>query len=101
VLYDKLELAQKNIADHTSSQRKRKARVVSEYAAMARSIIRKKFQQLQEAAIAERVIEEKAAQSAKSERVKDPEPMSTSAAIGKTRKTDANLVPAATGRCEM
>jgi hypothetical protein len=72
VLYDKLELAQKNIADHASAQRKRKSRVVSEYAAMARSIIRKKFQQLQEAAIAERVIEEKAAQNAKSERVKDP-----------------------------
>ncbi|KAK3153021.1 hypothetical protein QOZ80_2BG0166620 [Eleusine coracana subsp. coracana] len=97
VLHENLELGQKNIADHISAQRKRKARVVSEYAVMARSIIRKKFQQLQEAAIAERVIEEKAAKNVKSERVKDPEPISTSTATGKTQKTDASLVAAASG----
>uniref|UniRef100_A0A0A9ECZ6 MutS2 and Smr-associated SH3 domain-containing protein n=1 Tax=Arundo donax TaxID=35708 RepID=A0A0A9ECZ6_ARUDO len=94
-LHNNLELAQKNIVDHTSAQRKRKARVVSEYAVMARSIIRKKFQQFQESAIAERVIEEeKAAKNAKSERMKDPEPTSTSA-IAKTQKTDTNLDAAA------
>ncbi|TVU32050.1 hypothetical protein EJB05_23766, partial [Eragrostis curvula] len=97
VLHDNLELAQKNIADHTSAQSKRKARVVSEYAVMARSIIRKKFQELQEAAIAERMIEEeKAAKNTKSERVKDPEPIGNSA-IGKTQKTDTKLVAAANG----
>ncbi|CAN6287763.1 unnamed protein product [Urochloa humidicola] len=90
-LQNNLELAQKNIVDHTSAQRKRKARVISEYAVMARSIIRKKFQQFQESAIAERVKEEeKAANNAKSERVKDPMPPST-AAMEMTQNTDAKL----------
>jgi hypothetical protein len=80
-----LELAQRNIVDHTSAQRKRKARVISEYAVMARSIIRKKFQQFQESAIAERVKEEEKAVDAKSESVKDPMPTSTTA-MGKTVK---------------
>ncbi|XP_022678837.1 uncharacterized protein LOC101779329 isoform X6 [Setaria italica] len=94
-LHNNLELAQKNIVDHTSAQRKRRVRVISEYAVMARSIIRKKFQQFQESAIAERVKEEeKAANNAKSERVKDPIP-STTAAIGKTQNTDNNLGAAA------
>ncbi|WVZ59565.1 hypothetical protein U9M48_009687 [Paspalum notatum var. saurae] len=93
-LHNNLELAQKNIVDHTSAQRKRKARVISEYAVMARSIIRKKFQQLQESAIAERVKEEeKAANNAKSARMKDPVPAST--AIGKTQNTDTDLGTAA------
>ena len=91
-----MELAQKNIVDHTSAQRKRKARVISEYAVMARSIIRKKFQQLQESAMTERVKEEaKAANNAKSERVKDPVP--ASAAVGKTQNTDTDLGTAANG----
>ncbi|CAN6323531.1 unnamed protein product [Urochloa humidicola] len=90
-LQNNLELAQKNIVDHTSAQRKRKARVISEYAVMARSIIRKKFQQFQESTIAERVKEEeKAANNAKSERVKDPMPPST-AAMEMTQNTDAKL----------
>jgi len=89
-----LELAQRNIVDHTSAQRKRKARVISEYAVMARSIIRKKFQQFQESAIAERVKEEKAADNAISERVKDHMPTST-AAMGKAHNTDTNLATAA------
>ncbi|XP_062205323.1 uncharacterized protein LOC133907323 [Phragmites australis] len=93
-LHNNLELAQKNIVDHTSAQRKRKARVVSEYAVMARSIIRKKFQQFQESAIAERAKEEEAAKNAKSERVKDPVPASTSV-IGKTQNTDTILDAAA------
>uniref|UniRef100_A0A0A9GSY1 Uncharacterized protein n=1 Tax=Arundo donax TaxID=35708 RepID=A0A0A9GSY1_ARUDO len=93
-LHNNLELAQKNIVDHTSAQRKRKARVVSEYAVMARSIIGKKFQQFQESAIAERVIEEKAAKNAKSERMKEPEPTSNPA-IGKTQRTDTDLDAAA------
>ncbi|KAJ1294888.1 hypothetical protein BS78_01G180700 [Paspalum vaginatum] len=89
-LHNNLELAQKNIVDHTSAQRKRKARVISEYAVMARSIIRKKFQQLQESAMAERVKEEeKAANNVKSVRVKDPVPAST--AIGKTQNKDTDL----------
>jgi len=90
-----LELAQRNIVDHTSAQRKRKARVISEYAVMARSIIRKKFQQFQESAIAERVKEEeKAADNAKSERVKDHMPTST-AAMGKAHNTDTDLATSA------
>ncbi|OEL31123.1 Endonuclease MutS2 [Dichanthelium oligosanthes] len=94
-LHNNLEMAQKNIVDHTSAQRKRKARVISEYAVMARSIIRKKFQQFQESAIAERVKEEeKAANNAKSERVKDPVPAIT-ASMGKTQSTDTNLDAAA------
>nr|CAB3499180.1 unnamed protein product [Digitaria exilis] len=94
-LHNTLELAQKNIVDHTSAQRKRRARVISEYAVMARSIIRKKFQQFQESAIAERVREEeKAVNNAKSERVKDPVPAST-AAMAKTQNTDTNLGAAA------
>lgn len=93
-----MELAQKNIVDHTSSQRKRKARVISEYAVMARSIIRKKFQQFQESAIAERVKEEeKAADNAKSERVKYPMPASI-AAVGMAQNTDNNLGAAANGK---
>ncbi|PUZ38332.1 hypothetical protein GQ55_9G188100 [Panicum hallii var. hallii] len=93
-LHNNLELAQRNIVDHTSAQRKRKARVISEYAVMARSIIRKKFQQLQESAIAERVKEEEKAVDAKSESVKDPMPTSTTA-MGKAQKTDTNLATAA------
>ncbi|KAG2537070.1 hypothetical protein PVAP13_9NG244600 [Panicum virgatum] len=93
-LHNNLELAQRKILDHTSAQRKRKARVISEYAVMARSIIRKKFQQFQESAIAERVKEEKAADNAKSERVKDHMPTST-AAMGKAHNTDTNLATAA------
>ncbi|CAD6213158.1 unnamed protein product [Miscanthus lutarioriparius] len=90
-LHNNLELAQKNIVDHTSAQRKRKARVISEYAVMARSIIRKKFQQFQESAIAERLKEEeKAVNDAKSDRVKDPVLANTSA-IGKTQNIDTNL----------
>jgi hypothetical protein len=93
-----LELAQKNIVDHISTQRKRRARVISEYAVMARSIIRKKFQQFQESAIAERVKEEeKAANNAKSERIKDLMP-STTAATEKTQNTDNNLGAAADGK---
>lgn len=92
-----MELAQRNIVDHTSAQRKRKARVISEYAVMARSIIRKKFQQFQESAIAERVKEEEKAVDAKSERVKDPMPTSTTA-MGKAQKTDTNLATAADGK---
>jgi len=95
-----LELAQRNIVDHTSAQRKRKARVISEYAVMARSIIRKKFQQFQESAIAERVKEEeKAADNAKSERVKDHMPTST-AAMGKAHNTDTDLATSADGKDE-
>jgi len=89
-LHNNLELAQKNIVDHTSAQRKRKARVISEYAVMARSIIRKKFQQLQESAIAERLKEEKAVNDAKSDTVKDHVLANTSA-IGKTQNIDTNL----------
>ncbi|PUZ38335.1 hypothetical protein GQ55_9G188100 [Panicum hallii var. hallii] len=98
-LHNNLELAQRNIVDHTSAQRKRKARVISEYAVMARSIIRKKFQQLQESAIAERVKEEEKAVDAKSESVKDPMPTSTTA-MGKAQKTDTNLATAADGKDE-
>ncbi|CAN6317896.1 unnamed protein product [Urochloa humidicola] len=94
-LHNNLEMAQKNIVDHTSAQRKRKARVISEYAVMARSIIRKKFQQFQESALAERVKEEKAVKDTKSERVNNPMPPST-AAMGMTQNTDAKL-GAATG----
>ncbi|XP_066373687.1 uncharacterized protein [Miscanthus floridulus] len=90
-LHNNLELAQKNIVDHTSAQRKRKARVISEYAVMARSIIRKKFQQFQESAIAERLNEEeKAVNDAKSDRVKDPVLANTST-IGKTQNIDTTL----------
>ena len=97
-LHNNLELAQRNIVDHTSAQRKRKARVISEYAVMARSIIRKKFQQFQESAIAERVKEEeKAADNAKSERVKDHMPTST-AAMGKAHNTDTDLATSADGK---
>lgn len=97
-LHNNLELAQKNIVDHTSAQRKRKARVISEYAVMARSIIRKKFQQFQESAIAERVKEEeKAGNDAKSDRVKDPVPANTSA-TGKIQNIDINLDTAANGK---
>lgn len=90
-LHNNLELAQKSIVDHTSAQRKRKARVISEYAVMARSIIRKKFQQFQESAIAERVKEEEnAVNDAKSDRVKDPMPANTSA-IGNIQNIDTSL----------
>lgn len=93
-----MELAQKSIVDHTSAQRKRKARVISEYAVMARSIIRKKFQQFQESAIAERVKEEEnAVNDAKSDRVKDPMPANTSA-IGKIQNIDTSLGMSATGK---
>ena len=64
---------------------------------MARSIIRKKFQQFQESAIAERVKEEKAADNAKSERVKDHMPTST-AAMGKAHNTDTDLATSADGK---
>jgi len=95
-----LELAQKNIVDHTSSQRKRKARVISEYAVMARSIIPKKFQQFQESAIAERLKEEeKAVNDAKSDRVKDPVLANTSA-IGKTQNIDTTLGMATNGKVQ-
>lgn len=97
-LHNNLELAQKSIVDHTSAQRKRKARVISEYAVMARSIIRKKFQQFQESAIAERVKEEEnAVNDAKSDRVKDPMPANTSA-IGKIQNIDTSLGMSATGK---
>lgn len=94
-----MELAQKNIVDHTSAQRKRKARVISEYAVMARSIIRKKFQQLQESAIAERLKEEKAVNDAKSDTVKDHVLANTSA-IGKTQNIDTNLGMATNGKVQ-
>ncbi|KAL6903546.1 hypothetical protein ACP4OV_004359 [Aristida adscensionis] len=93
-LHDNLELAQKNIVDHASAQRKRKTRVVSEYAVMARSIIRKKFQQFQETAIAERVIEEKAMKNVESEREKNQQLMGTSA-IENTQKANSNVASAA------
>ncbi|XP_066373675.1 uncharacterized protein [Miscanthus floridulus] len=97
-LHNNLELAQKNIVDHTSAQRKRKARVISEYAVMARSIIRKKFQQFQESAIAERLNEEeKAVNDAKSDRVKDPVLANTST-IGKTQNIDTTLGMATNGK---
>ena len=93
-----MELAQKSIVDHTSAQRKRKARVISEYAVMARSIIRKKFQQFQESAIAERVKEEEnAVNDAKSDRVKDPMPANTSA-IGNIQNIDTSLGMTANGK---
>uniref|UniRef100_A0A0E0EZS3 DNA mismatch repair proteins mutS family domain-containing protein n=1 Tax=Oryza meridionalis TaxID=40149 RepID=A0A0E0EZS3_9ORYZ len=90
-LHNNLEVAQKNIIDHTSAQRKRKARVISEYAVMARSIIRKKFQQFRESAIAKRVLkEEKAVQNDKPERLKDPEPTST-LAVKKAQNTNISM----------
>ncbi|XP_066160866.1 uncharacterized protein [Oryza sativa Japonica Group] len=90
-LHNNLEVAQKNIIDHTSAQRKRKARVISEYAVMARSIIRKKFQQFRESAIAKRVLEEeKAVQNDKPERLKDPEPTSTPA-VKKAQNTNISM----------
>uniref|UniRef100_A0A0E0M9J8 DNA mismatch repair proteins mutS family domain-containing protein n=1 Tax=Oryza punctata TaxID=4537 RepID=A0A0E0M9J8_ORYPU len=89
-LHNNLEVAQKNIIDHTSAQRKRKARVISEYAVMARSIIRKKFQQVRESAIAKRVLEEeRAVQNNKPERLKDPEPTST--AVKKAQNTNISM----------
>jgi hypothetical protein len=82
-------VAQKNIVDHTTAQRKRKSRVVSEYAVMARSIIHKKFQLFRESAIAQRVVEEeKAAEKAKLERAKGPEP-SSSSSIKKPQTTNS------------
>ncbi|KAM0836264.1 hypothetical protein ACQ4PT_062411 [Festuca glaucescens] len=90
-LHNNLEVAQKNIVDHTTAQRKRKSRVVSEYAVMARSIIHKKFQLFRESAIAQRVVEEeKAAEKAKLERVKGPEPSSTSS-LKKTQITNSSM----------
>ncbi|KAL6641294.1 hypothetical protein ACP70R_019475 [Stipagrostis hirtigluma subsp. patula] len=94
-LHNNLELAQKNIVAHTYAQRKRKTRVVSEYAVMARSIIRKKFQQFQESAIAERMIEEeKAVKNAETEIEKDLQPTSAST-VEKTQKTNNNMATAA------
>lgn len=90
-LHNNLEVAQKNVMDHTIAQRKRKSRVVSEYAVMARSIIHKKFQQFRESAIAQRVLEEeRAVEKAKSERVKGPEPSSTSA-IKMAQNTNSSM----------
>lgn len=58
---------------------------------MARSIIHKKFQLLRESAVAQRVLEEeKAAEKAKLERVKDPEPSSTSS-LKKTQNTNSSV----------
>ncbi|KAL5225886.1 hypothetical protein ABZP36_012525 [Zizania latifolia] len=89
-LHDKLEVAQNNIADHTSAQRKRKARVISEYAVMARSIIRKKFQHFRESAIAKRALEEETAmKNEKFERVKGPEP--TSSPVKKAQNTNISM----------
>uniref|UniRef100_A0A452YLZ4 DNA mismatch repair proteins mutS family domain-containing protein n=8 Tax=Aegilops tauschii subsp. strangulata TaxID=200361 RepID=A0A452YLZ4_AEGTS len=91
-LHNDLEVAQKSIVDHGIAQRKRKSRVVSEYAVMARSIIHKKFQQYRESAVAQRVLEEeKAAEKAKSEGAKGPEPASTSAPK-KTQNTNSSMV---------
>ncbi|VAH05207.1 unnamed protein product [Triticum turgidum subsp. durum] len=91
-LHNDLEVAQKSIVDHSTAQRKRKSRVVSEYAVMARSIIHKKFQQYRESAVAQRVLEEeKAAEKAKSEGAKSPEPSSTSA-LKKTQNTNSITV---------
>uniref|UniRef100_A0A0E0R179 DNA mismatch repair proteins mutS family domain-containing protein n=1 Tax=Oryza rufipogon TaxID=4529 RepID=A0A0E0R179_ORYRU len=96
-LHNNLEVAQKNIIDHTSAQRKRKARVISEYAVMARSIIRKKFQQFRESAIAKRVLEEeKAVQNDKPERLKDPEPTSTPA-VKKAQNTNISMATTTEG----
>uniref|UniRef100_A0A0E0EZS1 DNA mismatch repair proteins mutS family domain-containing protein n=1 Tax=Oryza meridionalis TaxID=40149 RepID=A0A0E0EZS1_9ORYZ len=96
-LHNNLEVAQKNIIDHTSAQRKRKARVISEYAVMARSIIRKKFQQFRESAIAKRVLkEEKAVQNDKPERLKDPEPTST-LAVKKAQNTNISMATTTEG----
>ena len=93
-----MEVAQKNIVDHTTAQRKRKSRVVSEYAVMARSIIHKKFQLLRESAVAQRVLEEeKAAEKAKLERVKDPEPSSTYS-LKKTQNTHSSVATEANGK---
>ncbi|XP_015697338.1 endonuclease MutS2 [Oryza brachyantha] len=92
-LHNNLEEAQKNIIDHTSAQRKRKARVISEYAVMARSIIRKKFQQFRESAIAKRALEEeKAVENNKPEGLKGPEPTSTPV----EKAQNANISMAAT-----
>ncbi|VAH17235.1 unnamed protein product [Triticum turgidum subsp. durum] len=91
-LHNDLEVAQKSIVDHSTAQRKRKSRVVSEYAVMARSIIHKKFQQYRESAVAQRVLEEeKAAEKAKSEGAKGPELSSTSAPK-KTQNTNISMV---------
>ncbi|KAM3402665.1 hypothetical protein ACQJBY_006485 [Aegilops geniculata] len=97
-LHNDLEVAQKSIVDHGIAQRKRKSRVVSEYAVMARSIIHKKFQQCRESAVAQRVLEEeKAAEKAKSEGAKGPEPSSTSAPK-KTQNTNSSMVTEANGK---
>ncbi|XP_020178602.1 uncharacterized protein [Aegilops tauschii subsp. strangulata] len=97
-LHNDLEVAQKSIVDHGIAQRKRKSRVVSEYAVMARSIIHKKFQQYRESAVAQRVLEEeKAAEKAKSEGAKGPEPASTSAPK-KTQNTNSSMVTEANGK---
>ncbi|KAF0928812.1 hypothetical protein E2562_010681 [Oryza meyeriana var. granulata] len=89
-LHNKLEVAQKNVLDHASAQRKRKARVISEYAVMARSIIRKKFQQFRESAIAKRALEEQSAvENDKPERLKGPEPTST--AVKKVQNTNISM----------
>ncbi|XP_037409315.1 endonuclease MutS2-like isoform X2 [Triticum dicoccoides] len=97
-LHNDLEVAQKSIVDHSTAQRKRKSRVVSEYAVMARSIIHKKFQQYRESAVAQRVLEEeKAAEKAKSEGAKSPEPSSTSA-LKKTQNTNSITVAEANGK---
>jgi len=67
---------------------------------MARYIIRKKFQQFQESAIAERLKEEeKAVNDAKSDRVKDPVLANTSA-IGKTQNIDTDLGMATNGKVQ-
>lgn len=86
-----MELAQKNIVDHTSAQRKRKARVISEYAVMARSIIRKKFQQFQESALAERLKEEQKAVNDASDRVKDPVLANTSLGMATNGKVQSTM----------
>ncbi|XP_044401164.1 endonuclease MutS2 isoform X1 [Triticum aestivum] len=97
-LHNDLEVAQKSIVDHSTAQRKRKSRVVSEYAVMARSIIHKKFQQYRESAVAQRVLEEeKAAEKAKSEGAKGPELSSTSAPK-KTQNTNISMVTEANGK---
>ena len=65
---------------------------------MARSIIHKKFQLLRESAVAQRVLEEeRAAEKAKLERVKDPEPPSTSS-LKKTQNTNSSMAAEANGK---
>lgn len=49
-LYENLLVARRNINEHASNQRSRKTRVISETAAMARSILHKKVRQLRASA---------------------------------------------------